>query len=214
MNDLSWWQATLQEYRGIAVIRCSSVEQGLAMAQAVAQGGMRLIEVTWNSSQPATIIGQLREALPHCIIGTGTVLTVEQLREAIACGAQFSFTPHVNLGLIQVALSAQLPFVPGALSPTEITTAWQAGATAVKVFPVGAMGGVNYIKSLQGPLSSIPMIPTGGITLSNAREFIAAGALAVGLSGDLFPEKLIHKQDWAAIRCRAQKLQDSFEDFT
>jgi 2-dehydro-3-deoxyphosphogluconate aldolase/(4S)-4-hydroxy-2-oxoglutarate aldolase len=97
--------------------------------------------------------------------------------------------------------------VPGALTPTEIVTAWDSGATCVKVFPIEAVGGANYIKSLQGPLGHIPLIPTGGVTLENAKEFIKAGAIAVGLSGDLFPKPLIAAQDWDAIAQRAKTLK-------
>ena len=96
----------------------------------------------------------------------------------------------------------------GALSPTEIVTAWQAGATCVKVFPVQAVGGAAYIRSLQGPLSQIPLIPTGGVTLENAKRFLEAGAVAVGLSGDLFPQAAIATEDWQAVTARSQALVD------
>jgi 2-dehydro-3-deoxyphosphogluconate aldolase/(4S)-4-hydroxy-2-oxoglutarate aldolase len=101
-----------------------------------------------------------------------------------------------------------VPIVPGALSPTEIVTAWKAGASSVKVFPIQAVGGASYIKALQGPLGHIPLIPTGGVTLENAKEFIAAGAIAVGLSGELFPKPLIVAEDWEAIAQRAKTLKE------
>ncbi len=201
------WCKQLQQYRAIAVIRCSAVDLGLEMAKAVAAGGMRLIEITWNSQYPTEIIARLREELPHCTIGVGTILTAAQLREAIAAGTQFCFTPHVNEKLIQMALEANLPLVAGALSPTEIVTAWQAGAACVKVFPVQAVGGVSYIKCLQGPLGQIPLIPTGGVTLENAVDFITAGAIAVGLAGELFPASAVAARDWQAITQQAQLLQ-------
>ena len=195
-----------QYHQAIAVIRSPQLELGLAMAEAVAAGGIQLIEIIWNSHQPASLIRQLRSQLPECTIGVGTILSVGQLREAIAAGAQFLFSPHVNLELIQTAVSANVPIVPGALSPTEIVTAWQAGASCVKVFPVQAVGGANYIKSLQGPLGEIPLIPTGGVTLDNAKAFIEAGAIAVGLSGELFPRELIVASDWQRITQRAAIL--------
>ena len=216
MSDISIsssdpWQKLLQQYRGIAVIRSPQIELGLSMAKAVAQGGMGLIEITWNSDRPAHLIGQLRTELPHCTIGTGTILTPNQLRDGIACGVQFCFTPHVNLQLVQIAAAANLPLIPGALSPTEIITAWQAGGSCVKVFPVQAVGGVNYIKSLQGPLGQIPLIPTGGVTLENASQFIEAGAIAVGLSGQLFPPPLIQARDWQKIARLADTLQRNLQ---
>ncbi len=177
------------------------------MAKAVAEGGMRLIEIAWNSDRAAATITQLRNELPECIIGTGTILNLEQLTEAIACGAQFLFSPHVNPELIRAAVDTyETPIVPGALSPTEIVTAWQAGASAVKVFPIQAVGGTNYIKSLQGPLGQIPLIPTGGVTVENASHFIEAGAIAVGLSSQLFPPQLVEQRNWLAIRDRVQTL--------
>ena len=206
-NSSGLWLQLLQKYRAIAVIRSPQLKLGLAMAKAVAQGGMGLIEVTWNSHQAAELISQLRSELPSCTIGTGTILSIDQLREAIACGSQFFFSPHVNLRLIQAAVAEyNVPIVPGALSPTEITSAWQAGASCVKVFPIQAVGGASYIKSLQGPLGQIPLIPTGGVTLENAKAFLEAGAIAVGLSGQLFPEQLVAARDWKAIALRAETL--------
>jgi 2-dehydro-3-deoxyphosphogluconate aldolase/(4S)-4-hydroxy-2-oxoglutarate aldolase len=176
------------------------------MAKAVAAGGMELIEITWNSDRPAELISQLRSELPACTIGTGTILTLDQLQQAIASGAQFLFTPHVDPVLIQAAVDRGIPIVPGALSPTEIVMAWKAGASCVKVFPVQALGGVSYIKSLQAPLGNIPLIPTGGVTLENAREFIEAGAIAVGLSSQLFAKEFVKAGNWEAIALQAQTL--------
>jgi 2-dehydro-3-deoxyphosphogluconate aldolase/(4S)-4-hydroxy-2-oxoglutarate aldolase len=201
------WLTLLRQHRSIAVIRASQLSLGRQMAQAVAAGGMPLIEITWNTDRAPELISQLRLELPHCTIGTGTLLNLVQLQQAIDAGAQFLFTPHVDPALIAAAVDAAVPMVPGALSPTEIVTAWNAGASCVKVFPIEAVGGTSYIKSLQGPLGQIPLIPTGGVTLENAKTFIAAGAIAVGLSGDLFPKALIGAGDWEAIAQRAKTLQ-------
>lgn len=200
------WLTLLQQTPAIAVIRTAKIEQGRQMALAVAAGGIQLIEITWNSDRPTELIQQLRLELPNCTIGTGTLLTLDQLKEAIAAGAQFLFTPHVDPVMIQTAVAHSIPIIPGALSPTEIVTAWQAGASCVKVFPVSSVGGASYIKSLQGPLGNIPLIPTGGVTLENAKEFIAAGAIAVGLSGQLFPQQLVAQENWSAIAQLAKNL--------
>jgi len=200
------WLKLLQQNRAIAVIRADKIELASQMAKAAAAGGMQLIEITWNSDRPADLISQLRSELPACTIGTGTILTLEQLQQAIGSGAQFLFTPHVDPVLIQAAEARGIPIVPGALSPTEIVTAWMAGASCVKVFPVQALGGVNYVKSLQAPLGNIPLIPTGGVTLENAKEFIDAGAIAVGLSGQLFPKNFIEAENWEAIAQLARTL--------
>jgi len=202
------WLTLLRQQRIIAVIRSPRLSVGHQMAQAMALGGISLIEITWNSERAPELISQLRIELPHCIIGTGTLLNLEQLHQAIEAGAQFLFTPHVNLTLIAAAVKAGVPIVPGALTPTEIVTAWEAGASCVKVFPIQAVGGASYIKALQGPLGHIPLIPTGGVTLENAQEFITAGAIAVGLSGDLFPKSLVAAEDWKAIAQRARMLKE------
>jgi 2-dehydro-3-deoxyphosphogluconate aldolase/(4S)-4-hydroxy-2-oxoglutarate aldolase len=207
MSNQSWLKL-LQQYRSIAVIRSSQLSLGRQMAQATAAGGMSLIEITWNSDRPSELMSQLREELPHCTIGAGTLLNQEQLHQAIDAGAQFLFTPHVDRALIKAAVAVDVPIVPGALSPTEIVTAWDAGASCVKVFPIEAVGGTSYIKSLHGPLGHIPLIPTGGVTLENAKEFIKAGAIAVGLSGDLFPRSLVAAEDWEAIAQRAKILKE------
>jgi 2-dehydro-3-deoxyphosphogluconate aldolase/(4S)-4-hydroxy-2-oxoglutarate aldolase len=196
---------TLRRDRAIAVIRSPHFERGIQQAKAVAAGGMRIIEITWNSDKPRQSIEQLRQDLPECAIGAGTILERGQLQEAIAAGAQFLFCPHVAPHLIHAANDAGIPIIPGALSPTEIVTAWQAGATCVKVFPIQAVGGVNYLKALQGPLGDIPLIPTGGVTFENARALLDAGAIAVGLSSQLFPPDLVAAGDWEAIAARTAR---------
>jgi len=201
------WLPSLQAHRAIAVLRTCDLKLGRVLAQSAIAGGMGIIEITWNSAEPAKLIAELRETFPHCLIGTGTVLTLADLEDAIACGSQFCFTPHVNSELIRKAIQSEIPIIPGALTPTEIVTAWQLGASAVKVFPVQSLGGTDYIKSLQGPLGNIPLIPTGGVTLENALAFIQSGAIAVGLSGQLFPANLIESEDWEGIKERAEVLQ-------
>ncbi|MEQ9669453.1 bifunctional 4-hydroxy-2-oxoglutarate aldolase/2-dehydro-3-deoxy-phosphogluconate aldolase [Coleofasciculus sp. G2-EDA-02] len=204
------WLTLLQEHRIIAVIRASDQSLGRQMALAVAAGGIKLIEITWNTDAAAELIRHLRQELPNCTVGTGTLLNLEQVHQAIDAGAEFLFTPHTNTTLINTAVNAGVPIVPGALSPSEIVTAIDAGASCVKVFPIQAVGGVNYIKALQGPLGHIPLIPTGGVTFANAKDFITAGAIAVGLAGDLFPKPLIASGDWQEITQRAKKLRSQF----
>ena len=200
------WLKFVRRERIIAVIRSTDLQTGLKMAQAAAAGGIRLIEITANSDRPWALIELLRGELPDCSIGTGTVLSMSDALNAIACGAEYIFTPHVDLSLIDAATTADIPIIPGALTPTEIITAWQAGATAVKVFPIQSVGGASYLQVLQGPLGHIPLIPTGGITVANAPDFLAAGAVAVGLAGSLFPPDEILQEDWQSIRDRSSNL--------
>ncbi|MEA5577991.1 bifunctional 4-hydroxy-2-oxoglutarate aldolase/2-dehydro-3-deoxy-phosphogluconate aldolase [Anabaena sp. UHCC 0451] len=200
------WLSQLQQHRAIAVIRAPKMIWGEKMALAVASGGMGLIEITWNSDRAPELISQLRTDLPDCIIGTGTLFNVQQLKEAITAGAQFLFTPHTDPEMIRIAVSENIPIIPGALTPTEIVTAWTQGASCVKVFPVQAVGGTSYIQSLQAPLGHIPLIPTGGVTLENAKDFLQVGAVAVGLSGELFPKKWVLEENWLAIAKQAKNL--------
>jgi 2-dehydro-3-deoxyphosphogluconate aldolase / (4S)-4-hydroxy-2-oxoglutarate aldolase len=202
----------LRQQRAIAVIRAPSAQLGYEMALAVAAGGMRLIEITADSERPWDVIDRLRTALPDCIIGTGTVLSQTDWQNAVSSGVEFIFSPHVDMQLIAQSQVIGLPMIPGALSPTEIVTAWQAGATAVKVFPVQALGGADYIKALHSLLSQIPLIPTGGVTGANARGLIAAGAIAVGLAGSLFPKEAVERRDWAVVTKLAAQLMASLQD--
>lgn len=200
------WLTLLSKHRLLAVIRAPSLELGLSMAQAIEQGGIRLIEITWDSTQPAELVGRLRQELPHCLIGAGTLLTLAEAETAIAAGAQFGFSPFTDSQLLKLGLQQGVPMVAGALTPTEIVTAWRAGAAGVKVFPISAVGGAAYLRSLRGPLGDIPLVPTGGVTLSSVPELLAAGAIAVGLSGSLFPPKWVQTHNWAAITETAQQL--------
>jgi len=207
------WLSLLQTERAIAVIRTPDLALGRHLAKAVAAGGLRLIEITWNSDRPAQLISTLRQELPDCVIGAGTLLEPTQVREAIAAGAEFLFSPHTNPTLIRIAVDHQVPMVAGALTPTEIVTAWQAGSSGVKVFPIQTVGGARYLRNLRDPLAGIPLIPTGGVTLENAAEFLAAGAIAVGLSGQLFPQEAIAAGDWEQVSDRTKALMHALEPF-
>ncbi len=204
------WRALLVRHRAIAVIRSPSVELALALAKASSSGGVGLIEIAWNSAQPEEAVAAIQQALPHCVVGVGTVLSTADLQRAIAANAQFCFTPHTDCELIQIAQAHSLPIVAGAMTPTEIMTAWRAGATSVKVFPISALGNGAYIRSvlepLGGPLGPISLVPTGGVTADSAPDLIAAGAVAVGLSTALFPQAEVERGDWMAIAGRSRHL--------
>ena len=200
------WRRLASRHRAIAVIRTSTVAQGIAMAQAVAQAGLHLIEITWNSEQPDYLIEHLAAALPDCTVGAGTLQTSADVERAIAVGAQFCFSPHTDSALIDLANQAGIPFIPGALTPTEIVRSWQAGAACVKVFPITAVGGAAYLRALRGPLGHIPLLPTGGVTRLNVADLLTSGAIAVGLSSALFPQQTLKRQDWPAITDNAREL--------
>ncbi|MFH7242110.1 MAG: bifunctional 4-hydroxy-2-oxoglutarate aldolase/2-dehydro-3-deoxy-phosphogluconate aldolase [Spirulina sp.] len=204
--DSATFLEILQQQRAIAVLRAPQLDLGLRMAEAVAAGGVRLIEITWNSDQPEKLVAHLRHALPHCWIGVGTVLSMADFQAAMAAGAEFGFSPYTDPDLLQWAADRRWPLVPGALTPSEIGAAWRAGAPAVKVFPVGAMGGPSYLRSLQAPLGHIPLIPTGGLAIDQVDTLLKAGATAVGLSTGLFPADALAQEDWGKITDLARQL--------
>ncbi|HEY9767530.1 MAG TPA: bifunctional 4-hydroxy-2-oxoglutarate aldolase/2-dehydro-3-deoxy-phosphogluconate aldolase [Coleofasciculaceae cyanobacterium] len=209
---ISRWLQLLRQHKAIAVIRCCDPNLAHKMALAVAEGGMNLIEITWNNDCPGDLISQLRSQLPQCTIGAGTIINLHQLQEAVMAGAQFAFAPHFDPTLLEASLSHyKIPFVPGVFSPTEVVNAWQQGARVVKIFPIESLGGAKYIKCLQGPLSHIPLIPTGGITLDNAQSMIEAGAIAVGISSNLFLQEAIVNQDWSNITTRTEILLNNLQ---
>ncbi|MCF2970040.1 bifunctional 4-hydroxy-2-oxoglutarate aldolase/2-dehydro-3-deoxy-phosphogluconate aldolase [Synechococcus sp. Nb3U1] len=180
---LQLWQQPL-----IGVIRAQeSLAQATQQATVAIQAGIQHIEITTQVPQYLQLIAELRQHHPQCWIGVGTVLHQHMAKQAWQAGAQFCVSPFADEQVIRWAQEVGLPIVPGALTPTEIGSAWRAGATAVKVFPVESLGGFRYIRHLRQPLGSLPLIPTGGVTLANGLEYLRAGAWAVGIAGDLFP---------------------------
>ena len=212
-KSVNSWLNLLQQHRIIAVIRADNAVIAREIALAAAAGGIKLIEIAWNTDRAESLIPKLQQELPDCKIGAGTVLDIDSAERAIACGCSFLFTPHTNLDLISKGLENNVPVIAGALTPTEILTAWQAGAAAVKVFPIKVFGGVDYLKCLQPILCDIPLIPTGGVTIQNAAQFLAAGAIAVGISSDLFSTEMIAEDDWTTIIARSQMLIKKVQPF-
>jgi len=199
------WLASVQQQRLIAVIRADSLALGLRLARLAIAAGVGQIEIGWNSAGAAQLVHQLRGEFPDRWIGAGTVLSRSAAEAAIAAGAQFLFSPHTDPVVMAVARSAQVAIVPGALTPTEIMQAWTAGATAVKVFPIAAVGGAAYLQALRSPLPQIPLIPTGGVTLENVQGLLAAGAIGVGVGSQLFPAEWVRQQHWGAIQAHIQE---------
>lgn len=212
-KSVNSWLNLLQQHRIIAVIRADNAVIAREIALAAAAGGIKLIEIAWNTDRAESLIPKLQQELPDCKIGAGTVLDIDSAERAIACGCSFLFTPHTNLDLISKGLENNVPVIAGALTPTEILTAWQAGAAAVKVFPIKVVGGVDYLKCLQPILCDIPLIPTGGVTIQNAAQLLAAGAIAVGISSDLFSTEMIAEDDWTTIIARSQMLIKKVQPF-
>jgi 2-dehydro-3-deoxyphosphogluconate aldolase / (4S)-4-hydroxy-2-oxoglutarate aldolase len=155
-------------------------------AEAVAEGGIPIVEITMTVPGAVDVIRELAKSNSSGIlIGAGTVLDAEVARRCRDAGAQFLVSPALNVETIEFATKENLLIMAGALTPTEIVKAWKAGADFVKVFPCGQVGGAKYIKAIKGPLPQIPLVPTGGVNLSTAAEFLEAGAEALGVGGEL-----------------------------
>jgi 2-dehydro-3-deoxyphosphogluconate aldolase/(4S)-4-hydroxy-2-oxoglutarate aldolase len=170
----------------VPVVRAASAAQAIAAAEAVCAGGITVVEVTMTVPGAVEAIAQLVKTLGSAVVvGAGTVLNAESARRCLDAGAQFLVSPGFDLETVKFANSQGLPMMAGALSPTEVITAWNAGSDFVKVFPCGNVGGAKYIKALKGPLPQIPMVPTGGVNLNTTADFIQAGSAAVGVGGEL-----------------------------
>jgi 2-dehydro-3-deoxyphosphogluconate aldolase/(4S)-4-hydroxy-2-oxoglutarate aldolase len=184
----------------IPVIRVASASEAIDVANAIKEGGVSFIEITMSVQGAIDVIKELtQEYKDEIIMGAGTVLDAETGRAALLAGAQFIVSPTLNLDLIQLAHRYSAVVVPGAMTPTEILTAWNAGADMVKVFPAGQLGGPGYIKALRGPLPQILLAPTGGVNLENAGAFIRAGAAALGVGGELVDKSAVKEKRFSVI---------------
>jgi 2-dehydro-3-deoxyphosphogluconate aldolase / (4S)-4-hydroxy-2-oxoglutarate aldolase len=176
----------------IPVVRASSGDEALAAVEAIKAGGLPILEITMTVPGAVGIIEKIAARYgDEVLVGAGTVLDVETAKDCLRSGAQFVVSPALNLETIAYCREAGCAIMPGALTPTEVVTAWSAGADMVKVFPCGAMGGASYIKSLKAPLPQIELVPTGGVSLTTAASFIEAGAAAIGVGADLVDIKAI-----------------------
>src|SRR4051812_17223099 len=179
-------RARVLEVGIVPVVRASSAKQAIAAAIAVAAGGISIVEVTMTVPGAIDAITQLVKTLgKEVIVGAGTVLDAQAARQCFDAGAEFLVTPGLDLGTVKAANQAGKLIMAGALTPTEVITAWKGGADFVKVFPASAVGGATYLKALRGPLPQIPMVPTGGVNLNTAADFLRAGASALGIGGEL-----------------------------
>lgn len=169
----------------IPVIRAASKAEARSVIEAIAEGGIVTIEVTMTVPGAVELIAELSRERSDLLLGAGSVLEPETARECIAAGAKYIVSPATNFDTIEYCNESDVVIMPGALTPTEVVNAWDAGADFVKVFPADSMGGAKYLRSLKAPLPHIKLIPTGGVSQSTAAEFIKAGAEAVGVGADL-----------------------------
>lgn len=175
--------AGVREGKIIAIVRSANGTHLLPAVHRLADSGIRAIEVTTNTPGAADAVAALIERGVEA--GFGTVRTVEHVRLAASTGASFVVTPATDLAVGAAAIEAGLRWYPGAMTPTEIETAWQAGATAVKLFPAAVAGGARFVREVRAPLDDVPLIPTGGVALDDIQSYLAAGAIALGIGSPL-----------------------------
>lgn len=197
----------IREVGIVPVVRASSADEALQAIEAIKAGGIPILEITMTVPRAVNVIERVTASYgDEVIVGAGTVLDAETARSCILAGAQFVVSPALNLETISCCRRYSVAVMPGALTPTEVVQAWTAGADFVKVFPAGAMGGANYIKSLKAPLPQIELVPTGGVSLKTAADFIRAGASALGVGADLVDTKALGEGRADLITERARQF--------
>jgi|SRR5271165_259792 len=170
----------------IPVVRASSPQQAMQAAEAVCAGGIPVVEVTMTVPGAIEVIAELvKTAGADILVGAGTVLDANTAQRCLDAGAEFLVSPGFDPYTVKLAQARKVLVIPGALTPTEVIAAWRAGSDMVKIFPCGTVGGAKYIKALKGPFPDVPMVPTGGVNLDTAADFILAGAEALGIGGEL-----------------------------
>jgi 2-dehydro-3-deoxyphosphogluconate aldolase/(4S)-4-hydroxy-2-oxoglutarate aldolase len=198
--------ARLEAARAIAVLRARDSAEAVSVAEALAEGGLQAIELTFTTPGAADALAEARRLLPpHVLLGAGTITTRAELEAALDAGADFLVSPHLDPVLLKSMLASGRLALPGVLTPTEVAAALRAGTRAVKLFPAGTAG-VAYMRSLFGPFPELRVVPTGGISIAGAREWLDAGAAAVGLGGELVPRALLDAGAWGEIARNASAL--------
>jgi 2-dehydro-3-deoxyphosphogluconate aldolase / (4S)-4-hydroxy-2-oxoglutarate aldolase len=189
----------------VAVLRAPTAEHFVPASTVLWDAGIRCFEYTLTTEGALDALVELRELLPEALVGVGTVRTADHLRAASDAGSEFAVSQIFLPELVETAREHRIPFVPGALTPTEVVTAWNAGVPMVKVSPIGPLGGVSYLRELRGPLPDVAFMPTGGVTVEAAVQYLDAGAVAVGVSGALLGDALLGG-DLSALAARTERL--------
>jgi len=190
----------------IPVIRAQSADEAASAIAAIQKGGVSVLEITMTVPGAIELIREVTRRATDALVGAGTVLDPENALACIDAGARFVVSPALNLATIAACREAGIAVLPGALTPTEVLTAWNAGADFVKVFPANALGGPSYLKSLKAPLPQVKLVPTGGVNLQTAKDFIRAGASALGIGADLVDLQALRRGDAELVTERARKF--------
>jgi 2-dehydro-3-deoxyphosphogluconate aldolase/(4S)-4-hydroxy-2-oxoglutarate aldolase len=191
----------------VPVVRAASSREACMAAEAVCEGGIPIVEITMTVPGAVDVIRELVRSCPAgVLIGAGTVLNAEAARRCLDAGAEFLVSPGLNVQTVELAIREGKLIMAGALTPTEIMAAWEAGADFVKIFPCGQVGGAKYIKALKGPFPQVPLVPTGGVNLTTAAEFIEAGVAALGIGGELVQSEALKSNKPEIIVENARKF--------
>lgn len=191
----------------IPVVRAESSDIAMRAIDAIKEGGISVLEITMTVPGAIRVIEEIaRRFGEDAIVGAGTVLDSETARACILAGAQFIVSPALDLDTISCCRRYSIPVMPGAMTPTEVVTAWKAGADFVKVFPANAVGGASYIKALKAPLPQIQLVPTGGVSLKTAADYIKAGAAALGVGAGLVDTAALRAGEDKVITARARQF--------
>jgi Entner-Doudoroff aldolase len=198
----------IKELGIVPIVRTTDADSAIRAVEAICEGGIPCAEITMTVDGAIHALERVADKLgDRIILGAGTVLDPETARACMLAGAEFFVTPSLNVKTIEMAKRYSKAAFPGALTPTEILTAWQAGADAVKVFPCSALGGAKYIKALKGPFPQIELVPTGGVNLETVGDFLAAGCCAVGVGSDLIDNKTIQQGKYEVFVERARQFR-------
>jgi 2-dehydro-3-deoxyphosphogluconate aldolase/(4S)-4-hydroxy-2-oxoglutarate aldolase len=191
----------------IPIVRAPSAEVAATAARAILAAGVDVLEITMTVPNATDLMRQLRKEIgTDVLLGAGTVLDAQGAQACIDAGAEFIVAPGLDLDTIRAAHAAGKPCMPGALTPTEVITAWKAGADMVKIFPCSALGGASYLRALKAPLPQVKLLPTGGVDATTAADFIRAGAAALGVGAAVVDLKLLAKEGPAAVTAKCKQL--------
>ena len=192
----------------LPVVRAASADEARFAADAVRQGGVAIVEITMTVPGAVDVIRDLVKTMPGVLVGAGTVLDVESALRCLDAGAQFLVSPGLDIPTVEFAVKQGVLIMPGALTPSEVMAAWKAGADFVKVFPCSQVGGASYIKALKGPFPWLPLVPTGGVNVHTAADFIKAGSFALGVGSELVLKDALRLRQAEPIAAMARTLVD------
>ena len=205
-------RARIEEIGILPAVRTPSADQARFAVEAVMRGGIPAAEITMTVPGAIEVIAHFARHAPDAIVGAGTVLDVETARRCVEAGAKFLTSPGLVLDVVEFAVKNEVVVFPGALTPSEVITAWKAGSDFVKIFPCGPLGGDRYIRALKAPFPEVPLIASGGVNQQTAVNFILAGAAVLGIGGELLPKDSLHLKEEERIHELARRFAGMVKD--